>query len=152
MRLKIPPAILGLVFLLAMVALAQLLPGWRMGLGPVLRGAVAVVLATASTWVAVAAILQFQRERTTVDPLHPDRASMLVTWGIFAWSRNPMYLGFVGTLLAVAVWLDQLLAVLLAVVFALVLQKLQIEPEERLLEERFGETYREYRRRVRRWL
>ncbi|WP_416384449.1 methyltransferase family protein [Roseibium aggregatum] len=76
----------------------------------------------------------------------------LVTSGIYALSRNPMYLGFLLMLLGVAVCTNEALNVLFAIVFFLVAQFWYIPIEERNAERTFGQPYLDYRKNVRRWL
>ena len=57
------------------------------------RAAGAATLAVASFSIAGAAASRFRRSGTTLEPVHPDRASVLVTDGVNTISRNPMYLG-----------------------------------------------------------
>ena len=87
-----------------------------------------------------------------VDPLHPADASALVTGGIFAISRNPIYLGDLLILCGWLLWLGNPLGLLVAASFVLWLTLLQIRHEEVALAARFGDDYRTYCRRVRRWL
>ncbi len=83
----------------------------------------------------------------------PDRAStVLVTSGPFALLRNPFYLGEVLILLSLAEISKSIWYVAAAAVFALLVTSLQILPEERHLEARFGEAYRAYKARSRRWI
>jgi protein-S-isoprenylcysteine O-methyltransferase Ste14 len=79
-------------------------------------------------------------------------ASHLVTAGAFALSRNPIYLA--DTLVMIGIGLISGIAwfLLLAPLAGFLTQKLAIEPEERHLEARFGKKYRDYRKRVRRWI
>lgn len=90
------------------------------------------------------------RHHTTIVPHHP--VTVLITSGAYRWSRNPMYTGlaitYVGGTLLVGSWWPLVLlpAVLLAVT------RLVIRPEEQYLSARFGQTYADYRARVRRWL
>jgi protein-S-isoprenylcysteine O-methyltransferase Ste14 len=96
--------------------------------------------------------MAFRRAGTTPDPVHVDRASTLVTTGVYAWTRNPMYVGL--TLLLCA-WACVLAAPWTAAgppLFAAYITRFQILPEERALSERFGEAYAAYLRRVRRWI
>ncbi|HUZ90790.1 MAG TPA: isoprenylcysteine carboxylmethyltransferase family protein [Methylocella sp.] len=79
-------------------------------------------------------------------------ATDLATEGAFAWTRNPLYLGMVLLCVGVAVFTNSLWTLLFTVVFAAVLQKGVIEPEEAYLERRFGQRYRDYKARVRRWI
>ena len=75
----------------------------------------------------------------------------LVTTGPYAWSRNPMYLGHLiflaGLALLFSSWFAAAIAVAAAVWF-----HLRVLADERRLERRFGETYRDYRARVPRWI
>ena len=98
------------------------------------------------------AVSAFVRRRTTVSPLQPQRSSQLVVSGFYRYSRNPMYLGMLCLLLAWGVWLGQGVVLAGPLLWALWIDRLQIVPEERALEARFGEAYRAYCRRVRRWL
>lgn len=102
--------------------------------------------------VAAAAIAQFSRSRTTLNPLEPSRASSLVTTGIFTFSRNPMYLGLVLLLTGWALWLGSASPWFVPPLFAILLYRVQIVPEERALAVLFGEAYVAYRHRVRRWI
>jgi protein-S-isoprenylcysteine O-methyltransferase Ste14 len=87
---------------------------------------------------------------TTVRPFEP--SSALVTTGVFGLSRNPMYLGMVLLLLGVALLLGTLTPFVIVAVFAALLDVRFIRAEERMLAETFGEDWRAYRNRVRRWL
>jgi protein-S-isoprenylcysteine O-methyltransferase Ste14 len=123
-----PPAWL-LIALTAVAAIAALVPGewppapWN------LLGLVPLCLGLA---LALAAERQFVRAGTPVRPFTP--AAALVTGGTFRLSRDPMYLGIV--VLLAGWWIHRRF----------------VAREERLLEERFGEQYRAYCVRVRRWL
>jgi protein-S-isoprenylcysteine O-methyltransferase Ste14 len=79
-------------------------------------------------------------------------ATDLATSGVFAWSRNPIYLGMVLLCAGVAVFANSLWILLLAAALAVVLQKGVIAPEEAYLERRFGKRYLDYKARVRRWI
>jgi len=98
----------------------------------------------------VAADAQFKRAGTAVKPF--SRASVLVTGGAFAFSRNPMYLGMLLVLAGVAVLQGSPAALAVALLFAWRVQRTFILPEEWRLESQFGNEYRQYRRRVRRWI
>lgn len=92
----------------------------------------------------------FARARTSVMPIRPAR--VLVRAGPYRWSRNPMYLGLTiayvgGTLLMNSAWPMLLLPAVLISVSVLVIRR-----EERYLHGAFGDEYREYTSRVRRWL
>lgn len=104
------------------------------------------------TAVALAGVIEFRRARTTVDPMRPERASALVSSGIYRVTRNPMYLGFALILVGWIVALRCLPALPIAAVFVLYLDRVQIPPEEAALQACFGSAFDEYASRVRRWL
>ena len=124
-------------------ALATDLP-YRLGL--------ALVLAAAGAAVSLAGVAGFRRARTTVNPLRPDKATALVTSGIFRWTRNPMYLGLSLALLGWAAYLAHPLAALGVPAFVVWMNQWQIPQEERALAQLFGDEFARYRTRVRRWL
>ncbi len=99
----------------------------------------------------VAALWQFYKARTTIDPRKPDRTVVLKTKGVYAFSRNPMYLALLLVLLAWGLWLGNAFNTILAAGFVSVMNKLQIGPEETALQKKFGKTYGQYCIRVRRW-
>jgi protein-S-isoprenylcysteine O-methyltransferase Ste14 len=91
-----------------------------------------------------------RRAKTT---MMPHRASEhLVTSGPYSFTRNPIYLA--NTMIMVGAGLIATIAwfFLLAIVASFLTQKLAIEREERHLEARFGKKYRDYAKRVRRWI
>ena len=112
----------------------------------------ALLLATAGAALALAGVWAFAQARTTVNPLAPRRARELVTHGVYRHTRNPMYLGMLLALAGWAVWLGNAAALPVLPAFVLVLNALQIRPEEAALRERFGEAYARYACRARRWL
>jgi protein-S-isoprenylcysteine O-methyltransferase Ste14 len=116
----------------------------------VLRYAAGAVLVVLSTTLVLWAGSRFVRARTPVDVRKP--ATALVTDGPYRLSRNPMYLA-ASLLYAGAAILGSLPWTLLLLAPCLVVIQIGIiRPEERHLEERFGDAYRDYKGRVRRWL
>lgn len=99
-----------------------------------------------------AAIRQFGRAGTTASPHQPDTASALVTGGVYAWTRNPMYLGLTVVLIGWAVRLGTLAPFVGPVIFVPLIERVQIFPEEHALRARFGREYEDYCARVHRWL
>jgi protein-S-isoprenylcysteine O-methyltransferase Ste14 len=77
---------------------------------------------------------------------------VLITTGPFRISRNPVYLAMEAILFGSAVVMGTLVSFLFPVLFIAIIEVLFIPDEERRLEELFGGEYREYKRRVRRWV
>lgn len=86
---------------------------------------------------------------TSVDPAEPARA--LVLDGPFRYLRNPIYAGFTLVFFGAALSLHLVGPLILTPLVPLVLQRVVISREEGYLERRFGEDYRRYKQRVRRW-
>ena len=91
----------------------------------------------------------FRRRNTTLNP--QGEPSTLATEGLYRFSRNPMYLGMLLGLIGLALLLGNIWQLGGAALFAGI-TSIQIRQEEALLTQRFGEAYREYQSRVRRWL
>jgi len=98
----------------------------------------------------IAADGQLKRWHTTVKPLQ--RSTSLVTNGVFAWSRNPMYLGMVLLLSGIACFEGSISPWGVVVAFAVLLDRTFIVREEQQLEEMFGPSFQQYRIDVRRWV
>lgn len=112
----------------------------------------ATVLGVVSAGLAVSAVLRFRSRGTTVDPMDVDRAQALVTDGVNAWTRNPMYVGLAGMLAAHAVYRRSPAGLLPVLGFMLAIDRWQIPAEEAALERTFGGGYDAYRRAVPRWV
>lgn len=150
LELKIPPLALAVIVAVLMWLLANYLPVIKVD--RVFAGVVAACLATGGVSSIVAGVIQFSASSTTVNPTRPDNVATLVTNGIYAHTRNPMYVGMTIMLLGWSVWLGSVYALVLPVAFVLYLNRFQIVPEERALHARFGPEFLAYKRRVRRWL
>ncbi|WP_413479171.1 methyltransferase family protein [Vibrio hibernica] len=147
---KLPPLALLLLFALLLQLTSYYLP--TSNLHPTFSLGLAVSLLTAGLVIPLAGVLSFKRHGTTPDPRVPEQSSALVTSGIYRCSRNPMYLGFVLFLLAQAVFLNSLWLLFLIALFVAYLQRFQILPEERAMQQLFGDSYRLYCQKVRRWI
>jgi protein-S-isoprenylcysteine O-methyltransferase Ste14 len=117
-----------------------------------LRTVVAGGLAVVSTALAGASSYSFRREGTTVLPFHPEQTSSLVTTGVNALTRNPMYVGMAGLLVAQAAHRGSWTALAPAAAFVAAIDVYQVRFEEAELSERFGDVYNAYAQTVPRWL
>jgi protein-S-isoprenylcysteine O-methyltransferase Ste14 len=150
LELKIPPPVLALCLALLMWFMSSLVPPLAVPFGVRIGVALALVLIGQS--ISISGIVSFRRAKTTINPIKLSAASSLVSSGVYRFTRNPMYLGLLVTLLAWAVFLSNLLVLLAAPLFVLYIDRFQINPEERVLSSLFGAEYAAYKARVRRWL
>jgi protein-S-isoprenylcysteine O-methyltransferase Ste14 len=150
LELKIPPPIAAVLFGAAMWGAAYLLPAIQLT-GP-WRSIIARACALFGLTVAILGFWAFHKAKTTVSPTNPEKASSVVTGGVYNYTRNPMYIGLTAVLLGWAVWLSVPWVFLGPVAFVLFVTRFQIVPEERVMSSKFGRDYDDYRKRVRRWL
>ena len=148
LNLKIPPVVVALASSVGMWLIARYTPSSEMAFPD---GFIAILFAT-GLFVGVGGSITFRRSDTTVDPRTPEKASTLVTSGLYSISRNPMYLGLLIMMIAWGVYLTNVFSIAFVVGYVLYLTKFQIKPEEAALENLFGEGYTAYKGRVRRWL
>ena len=96
-------------------------------------------------------LLQFFSKKTSINPVTPDSASTLVNKGLYAFTRNPMYLALLLLLMAWGLFLGNAFNTLLAAGFVSYMNAFQIIPEEEALEKIFGTEFLNYKIKVRRW-
>jgi len=94
--------------------------------------------------------LLLKRKKTTVKPY--ENPTYLIISGPFCICRNPQYLGFAAILLGVAINHGTLITLVFPIAFVILMELIFIPFEEKNLEKVFGEEYREYKKRARRWL
>ncbi|HEY9125191.1 MAG TPA: isoprenylcysteine carboxylmethyltransferase family protein [Bacteroidales bacterium] len=91
----------------------------------------------------------FKKHNTTLE-IKP--SSAMITEGVFAKSRNPMYIGMFLLLLGFGICSTNMLSILACFVFVLLVNGLVIPQEEKLMKEAFGQEYDAYKSKVRRWI
>jgi protein-S-isoprenylcysteine O-methyltransferase Ste14 len=99
---------------------------------------------------AALSVRRFHLASTSIVPGEPSTA--LVESGPYAFTRNPIYIGFVLAYFGLAIMLTSLWVLLLLIPVLAILQRGVVEREEAYLERQFGEAYRKYKTRVPRWL
>ena len=146
-RGPIPP-VFFLLALLAAAALHKLAPvkqlinePWNFAGLLFIAAGLAIVIVSAGA---------FARAGTPIRPF--EETTTLVTHGCYRFTRNPMYLGMLLVLLGVDVLLGSVTPFIVLPFFMLVIQYRFIVHEEAMLEQKFGDKYREFKARVRRWL
>lgn len=147
LELKVPPVVIFIVALLLTWYCAGLnvmpLPHPLRPLG--------FVIFVAGGFIGVAGVIAFRQQRTTVNPHRPQNASSLVDGGIFAYTRNPMYLGLVVGVIGAAFIVRDASGFVFAVLTMAYLQRFQIVPEERFMQDIFGDDFTRYCLRTNRW-
>lgn len=145
--LVFPPLLF--VSCLACGAIAYLVYPFRLGAGPGFRGSGGVLVLA-----AIAFLLWGKRTmRAAGTNIHPDLpATAVVSDGPFAFTRNPLYVSLLAIFAGIGIALASLSFLAVLVPFALVLHFGVVLREERYLEAKFGDAYRDYKSRVRRWI
>ncbi len=146
--MRIPPPLFYVTGFVAGVALELLFPTGALPLAL----AILVGVVGGALWLALdgSAMLLFRRAGTSVVPMRPTTA--MVTSGPYRFTRNPMYVGMAVLYLALALSFGVFWALALLPAVLYLVDRLVIVHEERYPEAKFGENYREYKQRVRRWL
>ena len=148
MKTIIPPPILA-VLMIGLVYLSTLL------FEPVTfdyQGVLSIFFVIIGLACALPSFRLFSRHKTTISPFTPSETAVLLTEGMYRYSRNPMYLGFLLLIISATIWFGSWLGILMSLIFIFLMNSLQIIPEEDALLEIFGEEYNEYKNKVRRWI
>lgn len=144
----IPPAVMA-IFAVLMWGIAQVTPAFN--IGP-LGNIISKIFLIAGFAILFIAAFYFFKAKTTLNPINPSSSSALVTTGLYKFSRNPIYVADVLFLLSWGFYMSNIFSLLIILGFMPYLNRFQIVPEERALEELFGADYAAYKRNVRRWI
>jgi protein-S-isoprenylcysteine O-methyltransferase Ste14 len=142
-----PPLIYAVLFGLGLL-LHRIAPIASVPVVPV--RAAALIFLGIGVLLLVSSNVLFQRAHTSRVTIKPTTA--LVVSGPYRMTRNPMYLGLLNVYIGAALWFGMVWALLFVPLVVLALQRLAIAKEERYLEMKFGDAYRQYRAHVRRWI
>jgi protein-S-isoprenylcysteine O-methyltransferase Ste14 len=145
------PPVIYVAALAAAIVLAVMVPlPWISGTFAEFLFAVGCLLLAGGIAMIALSIRALSRAGTSISPIRP--AIQLVTSGPYAISRNPIYLGNTVIMVAIALIAGSPWFIVIGVVAAFATSLLSIRNEERHLDLRFGRRYREYAKRVRRWI
>jgi len=150
MDLKVIPVVQLLIAAGFMIIFSKLWPEFVMNWPA--HKLVGLFLLSIAVLVGISAIVSFRKHKTTVNPTKPETSSTIVSSGIYSFSRNPMYLAMLLSLISLAYYLQHLTSLPIILVFISYMTRFQIMPEEKMLTKRFGQQYLEYQVKVRRWL
>lgn len=150
LRLKIPPALLFLIC----IGLMWILNRWITPEPLLFKSKDWLVgpLILFGGLIALLGVIEFSRKSTTVNPHKPQNTTAFVRSGVYRFTRNPMYLGMAFILLAGVVKLGNGVAILMIPLFIWYMNVFQVQPEEEMMQQKFGEEYLEYKDSVRRWM
>ena len=146
-----PPPLLALAAVVLGLLLNWLAPAYLLSvlLSWDARVILGLELMAAGLALVILALRSFKSAGTHVEPWKP--STTVVATGVFAWLRNPMYVGGTAALIGLAILLGSDWMVVTTVVMALVLHFGVVLREERYLEAKFGEPYRHYKATVPRY-
>lgn len=148
-RIPWPPILLAAVVIGAF-ALDAVMPVTWPGLNDGPARTIGACIGLAGLLLVAWAVSTLLAHDTTFMPDQP--VTHLVTSGPYAWRRNPIYLGEILMLFGAAELTKNVWFIILAAAFAVLITVLQIVPEERHLEARFGNAWRDYAARTKRWI
>lgn len=150
LELKIPPMALMIAAVILMKLLTEYFPVYRVEYAG--HSMLAALILLCGVLVVILGVMAFKKSQTTMNPFSPGETTRLVISGIYNYSRNPMYLGFLLVLMSATVQLESLSGMMVLPLFIAYMNKFQIKPEETALTRLFGESYLVYTAKVRRWL
>mgnify|MGYP003384813086 CR=1 FL=1 len=150
LALKVHPPIQLIICASLMYSLAKYFPQYHFDFSFNLH--FTTVLIIVAGIIGTLALYDFRKHKTTFHPHTPEKTSTVVDSGIYAYSRNPMYLALVLVLFALAFYLKNILCFTIIPLFIWYITRYQIKPEEVILERIFQDSYQAYSQKVRRWL
>lgn len=145
-----PPPLVFIGFLLIGLLIGGVAGRIGFGLPETLRWISVAMLLIAGFVIVIAALSGFKRAGTPPEPWTTSKT--IVDTGIYAATRNPMYLAMALLHIGLALATDSVWGAMMVAPAIAVIQTQVIRREEAYLTAKFGETYRNYQRRVRRWL
>jgi protein-S-isoprenylcysteine O-methyltransferase Ste14 len=147
-NIRVPAPILTIIHITIAILLRKLMP--LPIPAPIFVQWLGLIFTALGFILGVLALLEFRRNRVAAAPKRP--ITSFVTSGIYRYTRNPVYLGFVFMLIGLPLSMGTYWGVILAWPLVTFMNNLVIKHEEIYLEKRFKNQYTEYRSRVRRWL
>lgn len=150
LTLKITPPVQLVICASVMFSLAYYFPQYHFSMA--LSFSLILFLITLASIIVSLALYNFHKHKTTVHPHTPEKTSVIVNSGIYAYSRNPMYLALVLVLLALALYFTNVTCFAVIPLFIWYITRYQIKPEEMILDKLFPTEYQAYCQKVRRWL
>ena len=147
MKTLIPPPIVTIVFLFVIFFTKDI---FRFSIElPTLLGYITIVAGLIIIFVAAK---QFKAVNTTINPTKPETASVLVSNGVFSYSRNPMYLGMLIIIIGFSIIHNLIAIIVFMPLWIIYMINFQIIPEEEAMKILFKEEFLNYSKKTRRWI
>ena len=147
MKTLIPPPIVTIVFLFVIFFTKDI---FRFSIElPILLGYITIVAGLIIIFVAAK---QFKAANTTINPTKPETASVLVSNGVFSYSRNPMYLGMLIIIIGFSIIHNLIAIIVFMPLWIIYMINFQIIPEEEAMKILFKEEFLNYSKKTRRWI
>ena len=147
MKTLIPPPIVTIVFLFVIFFTKDI---FRFSIElPTLLGYITIVAGLTIIFVAAK---QFKAANTTINPTKPETASVLVSNGVFSYSRNPMYLGMLIIIIGFSIIHNLIAIIVFMPLWIIYMINFQIIPEEEAMKILFKEEFLNYSKKTRRWI
>lgn len=145
---NVHPPIVAMGFIIVGLVMGYLVPVLA-GMPPIAKN-IGLGLTFIGFLCGIGAFLEIRKARTTLDP--HGSAKALVKSGIYRFTRNPIYLGFLLMVVGFPLAYGSLWGLVVSPIFMVTLSRLVIEKEEAYLEKKFKGEYTDYSSKVRRWL
>ena len=147
MKTLIPPPIVTIVFLFVIFFTKDI---FRFSIElPTLLGYITIVAGLIIIFVAAK---QFKAANTTINPTKPETASVLVSNGVFSYSRNPMYFGMLIIIIGFSIIHNLIAIIVFMPLWIIYMINFQIIPEEEAMKILFKEEFLNYSKKTRRWI
>lgn len=145
---NVHPPVVALMFIVIAYFLGRFVP--IPVVAPMSVRNVGLLLTFIGFLLGVGAFMEFRKARTTLDP--HGSVKQVVTSGIYRFTRNPIYLGFLLMVIGLPLNSGLMWGLIMSPLYIIMMTRLVIEREEAYLEKKFKDQYTTYRSRVRRWL
>ena len=116
------------------------------------KRSISILILLVGTLILINPVFKFIKSKTTVNPVKFENVKKLVTSGIYKYSRNPMYSGFLMIVISTSIYYLNIFSIITPILFYFWINRYQIKREEIFLREKFGKEYLLYTTKTRRWI
>jgi protein-S-isoprenylcysteine O-methyltransferase Ste14 len=113
---------------------------------------VSIIILLIGVFILIVPVSKFIKSKTTVNPIKFKKVNKLITSGIYKYSRNPMYLGFLMIVISTSIYYLNIFSIITPIFFYFWINRFQIKREEIFLNKKFGQKYITYKSKTRKWI